>query len=232
MIPPLIHLERVPIEVGTLVRRRPSYRWTTGYYVVVNGVRTYPPERRNEAYRIARYFGHKGRLKVVTNNIPTEILRKALDVKVDSSLTIRGYFRILLTRLWVHKEKFSSARPFGYDVWKHDLYAALIRAGLVYGRLGSAGEVEHVDEAFAEDLLYRLIEFSFTPEAYLPDLEATASQVHAAWVLAKQEAGVTSRPSESGEEQMVPYEQLSEPIKDLDRTTVRAVYDAIRSVKN
>jgi hypothetical protein len=28
---------------------------------------------------------------------------------------------------------------------------------------------------------------------------------------------------------MVPYEQLSEPAKDLDRNTVRAVYAAIRA---
>jgi hypothetical protein len=30
---------------------------------------------------------------------------------------------------------------------------------------------------------------------------------------------------------MVPYEQLSEEAKELDRSSVRAVYDAIRSIK-
>lgn len=39
----------------------------------------------------------------------------------------------------------------------------------------------------------------------------------------KKVAGVTSRKLESGEELMVPYAQLSDGAKDLDRVTVRAV---------
>jgi hypothetical protein len=45
----------------------------------------------------------------------------------------------------------------------------------------------------------------------------------------KRKAGVTSRRLESGEELMVPYDQLSEEAKQLDRGTVQAVYDALRS---
>jgi hypothetical protein len=65
----------------------------------------------------------------------------------------------------------------------------------------------------------------------LPDVEEVSSKVHEAWMEAKRRAGVTTRKSESGEELMVPYEQLSEETKELDRSTVRAVYDAIRSIK-
>ena len=43
--------------------------------------------------------------------------------------------------------------------------------------------------------------------------------------------GVHSRRSETGEELMVPYEQLSEDAKELDRSSVRAVYEAIRSLE-
>jgi hypothetical protein len=42
----------------------------------------------------------------------------------------------------------------------------------------------------------------------------------------KREQGVESRLSESGEELMVPYPQLSEAAKDLDRGSVRAVLAA------
>jgi hypothetical protein len=62
----------------------------------------------------------------------------------------------------------------------------------------------------------------------LPDLELVAAQVHAAWMASKQAQGVQSRMSEDGEEMMVPYEQLSERCKELDRATVRAVYAAIQ----
>jgi 16S rRNA G527 N7-methylase RsmG len=65
-----------------------------------------------------------------------------------------------------------------------------------------------------------------TPE--LPDIEVVSAKVHEAWMDSKRAQGITSRQSESGEELMVPYEQLSEPAKELDRATVRAVYDAIR----
>lgn len=66
----------------------------------------------------------------------------------------------------------------------------------------------------------------------LPDVEEVAAKVHEAWMNAKRERGVTTRTSETGEELMVPYEQLSEEAKELDRSSVRAVYDAIRSIKN
>ena len=65
----------------------------------------------------------------------------------------------------------------------------------------------------------------------LPDVETVAAQVHAAWIQSKQSQGVTSRRSEVGEELMVPYADLSESAKDLDRATVRTVYTAIQTTQ-
>ncbi|HJX90701.1 MAG TPA: RyR domain-containing protein [Pyrinomonadaceae bacterium] len=64
----------------------------------------------------------------------------------------------------------------------------------------------------------------------LPDIEAVAEKVHDAWMQSKQKQGVTNRKSESGEELMVPYSDLSEQAKELDRGSVRAVYAAIEEV--
>lgn len=64
----------------------------------------------------------------------------------------------------------------------------------------------------------------------LPDVEEVSAKVHEAWMEAKRSQGFTSRKSESGEDLMVPYEQLSEDAKELDRSTVRAVYAAIRGI--
>jgi len=64
----------------------------------------------------------------------------------------------------------------------------------------------------------------------LPDIEEVSAQAHAAWIEAKRAQGVTSRKSEDGEELMVPYRQLSERAKELDREVVRAVYAAIRQI--
>ena len=66
----------------------------------------------------------------------------------------------------------------------------------------------------------------------LPDVEKVAAKVHEAWMDAKRARGVTSRRSETGEELMVPYERLSEEAKELDRSSVRAVYDAIRALES
>ena len=65
---------------------------------------------------------------------------------------------------------------------------------------------------------------------HLPHIETVSAQVHAFWMAAKLAAGVTSRKLDTtGEELMVPYDQLSEQAKELDRGTVRAVYDAINA---
>lgn len=61
-------------------------------------------------------------------------------------------------------------------------------------------------------------------------IEEIAAKVHEAWMDTKKAQGVTSRPSEWGEEQMVPYEQLSDRAKELDRGTVRAVLSAIKAL--
>jgi hypothetical protein len=63
----------------------------------------------------------------------------------------------------------------------------------------------------------------------LPDIESVSAKVHEAWIASKLEQNVTSRKAEDGEELMVPYDQLSEKAKDLDRGTVKAVYAAIKA---
>lgn len=63
----------------------------------------------------------------------------------------------------------------------------------------------------------------------LPPIELVAARVHEEWIKNKNRAGITSRKLETGEELMVPYDQLSEAAKDLDRGTVKAVYEAIKN---
>lgn len=60
-----------------------------------------------------------------------------------------------------------------------------------------------------------------------PNVELVAAQVHDAWMATKRSQGITSRPSSDGIEQMVPYEELPDHLKALDRATVLAVYEAI-----
>jgi hypothetical protein len=65
----------------------------------------------------------------------------------------------------------------------------------------------------------------------LPDIEMVSAEVHKAWMESKKANGISSRKSEDDEELMVPYEQLSEKAKDLDRVTVKAVYAAISNLR-
>lgn len=64
----------------------------------------------------------------------------------------------------------------------------------------------------------------------LPDIEIVSAKVHEAWMSSKLKTGITTRKLETGEELMVPYEELSEAAKELDRGTVRAVYAAIEAI--
>lgn len=65
----------------------------------------------------------------------------------------------------------------------------------------------------------------------LPDIEKVSAEVHQAWMDSKKAIGITTRKAEDGEELMVPYDQLSEKAKDLDRNTVKAVYAAIEKLE-
>jgi RyR domain len=65
----------------------------------------------------------------------------------------------------------------------------------------------------------------------LPDIELVSAKVHDAWMESKKAQGIESRKSEKGEELMVPYDELSEEAKDLDRSSVRAVYAAIEELQ-
>jgi hypothetical protein len=65
----------------------------------------------------------------------------------------------------------------------------------------------------------------------LPDIEAVSAKVHEGWMQTKKNNGIVSRKDESGEELMVPYRQLSEAAKDLDRQTVQVVYEALQSFR-
>lgn len=58
-------------------------------------------------------------------------------------------------------------------------------------------------------------------------IEEVSAAVHKGWMEAKHANGVTSRKAEDGEELMVPYSQLSEKAKELDRGTVRSVLNAL-----
>lgn len=58
-------------------------------------------------------------------------------------------------------------------------------------------------------------------------VELLASKAHEGWMAAKQADGITSRLSEWGEEFMVPYPELSERAKDIDRAAVRSVVDGL-----
>lgn len=58
-------------------------------------------------------------------------------------------------------------------------------------------------------------------------IEAVSDKVHANWMESKLAAGVTTRKLESGEELMVPYAELSEQAKELDRGTVRTTIRAL-----
>lgn len=62
------------------------------------------------------------------------------------------------------------------------------------------------------------------------DLEKIAAAVHESWIESKLRLGILSRKSETGEELMVPYEQMSEAAKELDRSSVRTVIAAIEKL--
>jgi len=58
-------------------------------------------------------------------------------------------------------------------------------------------------------------------------VELLAAKSHEGYLAGKRAGGTTSRLSESGEEVMVPYEQLSESSKDINRAAAGAILDGL-----
>jgi|GEM_PF-2039320 len=58
-------------------------------------------------------------------------------------------------------------------------------------------------------------------------IEPVAAAVHNSWMAEKRMQGVDDKRSETGENLLVPYDQLSEDAKDLDRVLVRSVIGAL-----
>lgn len=64
----------------------------------------------------------------------------------------------------------------------------------------------------------------------LPDIEKVCSKVHADWIKDKEAKGINTKMSDTGEELMQPYEQLSDTAKENIRNKVNSVYTAIEEV--
>jgi hypothetical protein len=58
-------------------------------------------------------------------------------------------------------------------------------------------------------------------------IEILAPMSHEGYVAGKRESGSTSRRTESGEEVMVPFDQLSESSKNVSRAAARAIVDGL-----
>ena len=75
--------------------------------------------------------------------------------------TIGEYLKKLFCELWGEGEGFSAKRPFGNSGWQYDIYAALIKAGVVDGELDEYGCVYDVDYGQADDMILKTIEDLF-----------------------------------------------------------------------
>lgn len=87
------------------------------------------------------------------------------------------------------------------------------------------------DFSSANPMLNEITGMVLNAPSLLPDIEVVSAKVHEEWMKTKRVMRVDSRKAEDGEELMVPYDQLSEKAKDLDRNTVKAVYAAILEIE-
>ena len=106
----------------------------------------------------------------------TERYLEALEVRFDSdagdNITVRDYFRILLSTLWSEKEGFSGKRPFGNSSWEYELYEPLVKGGFIPGTLDEDGILFDVDYKFANQYVQQLIMVAFYGvESLTPEIE-------------------------------------------------------------
>lgn len=76
---------------------------------------------------------------------------------LNQTLTLREYFKKLLIALWEEEESFNGKRPFGNSGWQYDVYTALIKHGLIPGKIDFFGYISEIDEVEAQQFIIKLI---------------------------------------------------------------------------
>lgn len=78
---------------------------------------------------------------------------KLLDIPVEFDyfgkkrcLSLREYLRLMLSELWQRHSDFDGKRPYGASGWKFDVYAAMIRAGVLEGAMDENGFVQKLNK--------------------------------------------------------------------------------------
>lgn len=87
-----------------------------------------------------------------------EVLNLPMDMNDAGATTIRAYLQALLITLWQKEDGFSGKRPFGNSGWKYDVYQALIKGGVVPGKLDADGYIESCDDKLADETVCQAIE--------------------------------------------------------------------------
>jgi hypothetical protein len=67
--------------------------------------------------------------------------------------TVRDYLKKLLLQVWIEDEGFSGKRPFGNSGWKYEIYAAMVKGGVVAGKFDTDGYLDDVEDAAADELI-------------------------------------------------------------------------------
>lgn len=109
------------------------------------------------------YAANQGRTLMDTQKIEQAL---AASVECDGQPgTLRDYLRTLLTMLWQEEEGFNSKRPFGNSGWTTEVYADLVKAGVLDGEIDEDGYLESVDDGDAEELVVSAIKHIFRAES-------------------------------------------------------------------
>ena len=76
---------------------------------------------------------------------------------VPKGTTIREYFKLIAFEVWTEGEGFSGKRPFGNSGWQTDIYATLVKYGVIDGHFDSEGYIEEYDDEAGSDIIEDLI---------------------------------------------------------------------------
>lgn len=93
------------------------------------------------------------------------IYDKALDLRFEheylGDVSLREFFCTLLVKLWNDPCGFSGKRPWGNSGWDEPVYAALIKAGIISGKLDSEGYIEDCDYVTGDEFVSKMIAHAF-----------------------------------------------------------------------
>ncbi|MDD5151287.1 MAG: hypothetical protein PHC28_12575 [Flavobacterium sp.] len=134
----------------------PREEWSSDEYILV------PYGERYEDNWVGYFEAPRFRSEPIGwSSIGSDLVKILTFEYGGETTTIKDYIKELLLKLWEDPEGFNGKRPFGNSGWKYDIFATLIKNGIIEGELDEDGYINKCDDISGDMIIENMIKDIF-----------------------------------------------------------------------